>query len=220
MSSANLTPPLTARAFLLGDAEPADTAAVLARELSQHDVARSALRGLPRLSGSALQAVHGEIATVAVGLLDLGLGDALVSGWRKYVTMTKAARRTLVVPGSEAVVVLATHRVTWPYEAHIDVLVDGKKIASFDFEMTVVFDLHGVVAVLRLGDLVALRGGECTITATLTFEGATLARQQRRMDAALVVSLDSPVPMFGDAAIANARLRHRNAPTPLPARLP
>ena len=216
MSSATLTPPLTARTFLLGDAEPADTAAVLARELSQHDVARSALRGLTRLSGSALQAVHGEIARVAAGLLDLDLGDALVSGWRKYVAMTKAARRTLVVPGSEAVVVLATHRVTWPYEAHIDVLVDGKKIASFDLEMTVVFDLHGVVAVLRLGDLVALRGGECTITATLTLEGATLARQQRRMDAALVVSLDPPVPMFGDAAIANAPLRHRNAPTSLP----
>jgi hypothetical protein len=207
MNSPKQTPPLTALVFLSGDAEGDDTTEILARELGQHDVARSALSGLRRISGPALHAVDCEIATVAAGLLDLGLGGAVVRAWRKYTAMTEAAERTLAVSGSEEVVVLATHRVTWTYQPHIDLLVDGNKITTFDFEMTVVYDLDGVVAVVRRGELVALRGGDCAITATLTLEGATLAQRQRRMDAALVVSLDRPIPLLGKGSIPNIPVR-------------
>jgi hypothetical protein len=207
MNSPNQTPPLTALVFLSGDAEGDDTAEFLARELGQHDVARSALSGLRRISGPALHAVDCEIATVAAGLLDLGLGGAVVRAWRKYTAMTEAAERTLAVSGSEEVVVLATHRVTWTYQPHIDLLVDGKKITTFDFEMTVVYDLDGVVAVVRRGELVALRGGDCAITATLTLEGATLAQRQGRMDAALVVSLDRPIALLGKGSTPNIPVR-------------
>jgi hypothetical protein len=207
MNSPNQTPPLTALVFLSGDAEGDDTAEFLARELGQHDVARSALSGLRRISGPALHAVDCEIATVAAGLLDLGLGGAVVRAWRKYTAMTEAAERTLAVSGSEEVVVLATHRVTWTYQPHIDLLVDGKKITTFDFEMTVVYDLDSVVAVVRRGELVALRGGDCAITATLTLEGATLAQRQGRMDAALVVSLDRPIPLLGKGSTPNIPVR-------------
>jgi hypothetical protein len=207
MNSPNQTPPLTALVFLSGDAEGDDTAEFLARELGQHDVARSALSGLRRISGPALHAVDCEIATVAAGLLDLGLGGAVVRAWRKYTAMTEAAERTLAVSGSEEVVVLATHRVTWTYQPHIDLLVDGKKITTFDFEMTVVYDLDSVVAVVRRGELVALRGGDCAITATLTLEGATLAQRQGRMDAALVVSLDRPIALLGKGSTPNIPVR-------------
>ena len=91
--------------------------------------------------------------------------------WRRYSALTSAAERTLAAPGSEEVVLLATHRVTWTYEPHIDLLVDGRKVTSLELQMTVVFDLHGVAAVVQLGDLVALRGGGCLITATLAARG-------------------------------------------------
>jgi hypothetical protein len=212
MTTATLTRPLTALAFLLDNVEGADAAEALARQLGEHHVARTALGGLRRLSGSALRAVDGEIAAVAAGLLDLGLGDNLVSAWRKYAAMTSAAERTLAAAGSE-MVLLATHRVTWTREPHIDLLVDGRKITTFEFQLEVVFDLHGVVAVVRRGDLVALRGGECLITATLTLEGQTLAQRHARTHLALLVPLDPPASLLGNPTTADAPLRQRGALT-------
>jgi hypothetical protein len=208
MNPVTLAPPLTALEFLLDQADGDDTTDVLARELSKHDVARSALSGMRRLSGSALRAVDGEIAAVAAGLLDLGLGDAVARAWRKYTALTRAAEHTLAAPESEEIVVLATHRVTWAYRPHIDLLVDGKKITTFEFEMTVVNDLDGVVAVVRQGKLAALRGGACTITATLALEGAVLARRQGRTDAALLIPLDPPIPLLGGRVTTSVRVRH------------
>jgi hypothetical protein len=196
--------PLIARAFLFQDATEADAGEVLANRLGERHVARSALGGLGRLSGSALRAVNRELATAANGLIELDLGDALVSGWRKYSDLTRAAERTLAVPGSQEVVVLASHRVIWTNRPHIDLLVDGKKITTIDFELQMVFDVHGVIAVVRLGELVALRSGDCTIAARLTVEGQPLAQHQARMNIALVVRVDPTVPLLGATAPANA----------------
>ena len=213
MISANVAQPLTARMFLFGGAPSADAARGLARSLRQHGVARSALGGLRRLSGSALQAVDCEVASVAAGLLDVGLGEALVSAWRKHTALTQAAERTLAVGGSEEVVVLATHRVSWTYRPHVDLLLDGRKLKTFDFDLTVTFELHGVVAVVGRGDLVALRAGDCLITATLELEGQALARKQERMDVAFVVPLDPPVALLGEAASPHVGRRQRGALT-------
>jgi hypothetical protein len=198
MSTPTTPEPLTARTFLLGHAAE-DSAEVLARALREQEVARAALGGC-RLSAPALRAVDGEIAAVAARLLDLPLGDALVSAWRTYGALVSAAERTFAVPGSEEVVVLATHRVTWSCDPHLDLLVDGVRVTTLDFELAVTFDLEGVVAVVQLGNLVALRAGECTITASLTLQGATLAHRQGRTHPAIVLPLDPPVPLLGDAA--------------------
>ena len=105
----------------------------------------------------------------------------------------------IAVPGSEEVVVLATHRVAWSYDPHLDLLVDGVRVTTLDFALGVTFDLDGIVAVVRQGELVALRAGECTITASLTLQGATLAHRRARMHAAVVLPLRPPVPLLGDA---------------------
>lgn len=190
--------PLLARAFLFQDATGVDTAETLADRLGQRDVTRSALGRLPRLGGTALRAVNREVATVVDALLGLDLGTALVSGWRKYSDLTSAAERTLAVPGSEEVVVLASHRVVWPYRPHIDLLVDGKKVTTIDVELRLVFDLNGVVAVVRLGELVAVRCGDCAIDAVLSVQGQPVAQQHGRIDLALVVQVDPAVPLLGD----------------------
>lgn len=194
MSSAERTEPLSARVFLLGD--NTDTVDLLARSLSEQGVSHSAIQGLRGLSGSALQAVNREIATVANGLLNLSLGDVLISGWCKYTDLAKAAGRTLASPGSEEIVVLATHRVISTHHPSVELLVDGVKVYTFIFELSVVFDLNGIAAVIRQGDLVALRGGECIVTVTLTLEGTPLELSRKgRVDLALVIRLRRPIPL-------------------------
>jgi hypothetical protein len=200
MSPATLTRSLTARSFLFDDTSGADTAEALNRSLGEHGVARTAIHGVGRLSGSALQAVDREIGTVTDGLLDLDIGDMLVSGWRKYAALTKAAHSTLAAPGSEEVVVLATHRITFTHRPQIDLFVDDVKVNTLGFQLTMVFDVNGLVAVVRSGELVALRGGECVLTATLSLEGGQLAQQQRRIDLPVVVRLRPAIALVGGDA--------------------
>jgi hypothetical protein len=196
MSAVDLAEPLSARMFVLSDAPGADTAKTLAHSLSECDLPQGVTQRLGELSTSVLQAVHHEIATVADGLLNLDLGDLLLSGWRKYTALTQAAQRTLANPGTEEIVVLATHRVVSTHHPTLDLTVDGIKIHTFAFELKAVFDLNGVAAVLRQGELVALRGGECVLTATLTLEGTPLElSQKRRIDLALVIPLHRPIPL-------------------------
>lgn len=194
MSSTDVTEPLSVRAFLFGDAT--DTVELLTRSLSEQGMSQSVIQGLRKLSGSALQTANQEIATVANGLLNLDLGNILVSSWRKYTDLTKAAERTLAAPDSEEVVVLATHRIASTHHPSVDLLVDGIKVHTFVFELKVVFDLNGVTAVLRQGALVALHGGECVITATLTLEETPLELSRKgRINLALVVQLRRPIPL-------------------------
>jgi hypothetical protein len=194
VSATDVTAPVSARVFLLGDDTGADTAEVLARSLGESGVAGSAIQGLRGLSASALQAVHREVATVTNGLLNLDFGNLLVSGWRKYTDLTKAAKRTLASPDSEEIVVLATHRIVSTHQPSVDLIIDGIKVHTLVFELTVEFDLNGVVAVVRRGDLVALRCGECVVTATLTLKETSLKRSRKgRIDLPLVVRLNPPI---------------------------
>ncbi|MGH3833290.1 MAG: hypothetical protein ACRDRS_23120 [Pseudonocardiaceae bacterium] len=211
MSSADLTGRLSVRVFLLGDAT--DTVESLARSLSEQSVYQSSIQGLRSLSDSALWTVNRQIAAVADGLLNLDLEDVLMSGWRKYSDLTKAAERTLATPGSEEVVVLATHRVVSTHHPTVDLLVDGVKVHTFVFELKVVFDLNGVTAVLRQGVLVALRGGECVVTATLSLEGTPLELSRKgRIDLALIVQFHRPIPLTRQSLHTPASRLDRPAP--------
>ena len=199
MSSASLTEPLSARTFLLGETTD-NTADVLAQSLREQGVLQSPIRGLGGLSASAWQAVHQEIATVVDGLLNLDLGDLLIAGWCKYSDLTKAAKRTLVSPGSEEIVALATHRIVSTHHPSVDLIVNEAKAHTLKFGLSVVFDLTGVAAVVRRGDLVALRGGKCVVTATLKLEKTLLELTRKAsIDLHLVVPLRRPIPLAHQA---------------------
>jgi hypothetical protein len=195
MTTTTLHQPMTARLFLFGDGNGADSAQVIGRAVHEQGVARASLHGARRLTGSALEAVDQELGEVASGLLDLDLGDLLVAGWKKYESLTDSARRTLASPGSEEVVLLATHQITCSYQPYVDLLLDGVRLNSFEIDLTLVFEVTGVEAVVRAGDLVALRGGRCQVAGTLSLEGARLVERDRGFDLGLLVSLPRPIPL-------------------------
>jgi hypothetical protein len=184
-SSVDITGHLSARLFLLSDAADANTREVLARKLSESGGHLSKIKCLRGLPAPALHAVNQEIATVVDGLLNLDLGKLLMSGWRKHTDLESAAKRTLADPTNEEIVVLGTHRSISTHHLSVDLIVNGVNTHTFVFELTVVFDLNGSAVVVRGGDLVALRGGECVVTATLTLEGTQLELSRKgRIDLA------------------------------------
>jgi len=195
MTFAQLTGPLTARGLLAGADPRTDTARLLSRVLSEHGVARSALRGVRYLTASAVRAVEDELGRVADELLDIDLGDVVISGWCRHSALREAARRTRAISGSEEVLVLSPHRVTATYRPRVDIFVQNRKAESFDFELTVEFDLTGVCTVVRWGQLVGVKDGECLITAMLTLEGTPLWERRAHVDLIPLVRLHPAVPL-------------------------
>jgi hypothetical protein len=198
MSTTSLAAPpaTTLRDFLLGQPADGEGTTDLGRAFAERGIAGPALGGVRHLSSSAVRTVDHEVGTVVASLLSMDLGDALVAGWRKYQALVDAARRTRSSPAREEVLALATHRVTCSWSPRVDMMVDDIKVNTFEFELTVTFDVTGLSAVVAGGDLVALSGGACLVTGTLTLEGAVLAQRQRSLDPRFVVALQRPIQLL------------------------
>lgn len=200
MTSSTLPAPLTVRAFLFGDGTGADTAEAVGRAFREQGVAEAALRGVRHLSAAGAQLVDREVGKVVDNLLAFDLGDVLVSCWRKHRALTEAARRTLATPDSEEVVTLAAHQATATYCPYVDLFVDDVKVTTLEFKLAVTFLATGLAAVVRSGELVALEGGDCLATATLTLNEAKLAERRMQFEPALMVNLRRGIRLVDETA--------------------
>lgn len=216
---------LTVGNILLGnspDAEdPIDPGEVLARSFKEHGVVGSGVKGFRHLSGAAMRAVSTQLAEVLLTSLDLlDVKELLVNGWCKHKDLKEAAARTHAVPGSEELVTLATHRIDSTHQPSIDLIVKEATVHTCVFDVTVEFELNGVIAAVRQGMLVALRGGTCVITATLALGAIPLLPpQQRRIELARFINLKPGVRLLdqtttrssdGDSAKLNTRAGHQS----------
>ncbi len=187
--------PVTARSFLFTDGTAAGVLEGLGLVLHEHAIAGSALRTLRHHAGHVAAGVDQELGAVVERMLELDLGDVLVSGWREQADLVEAARRTHALAGSEEVVVLACHRVTSTYRPRVHLYVNDLLVTSFEFQLRIAFRLNGLAAVVRAGDLVSLCAGECTVEVTLALEGAVLAHRERALDLGAALPLTRPAPL-------------------------
>jgi hypothetical protein len=189
-------PPLTVRALLLGRPDDSDAVGALSRTIAERGPARASLKAVRHLSASAVESVDQEVGAVAAGLLSMDLGEVLLTGWREYQALADAARRTRSAPGSEEVLALASHRVTCTYAPRVDLVVDNMRLHTFEFDMTATFDLTGLSAVVARGSLVALSGGDCLTTATLSLDREVIAQGQRKLAPHFLLPLNRPIPLL------------------------
>jgi len=113
----------------------------------------------------------------------------LVAAWRKHQDLTAAARRTLAAPGSTELVDLAGHRVTATQEPYISILLDGHRVATIRFELTLVFDVSALLAEIHAGRLAALHSGRCGITGALAVQGIEVVSRQAHLDLPGIIPL-------------------------------
>jgi hypothetical protein len=200
---------MTAGAFLFsGSGSPgpidivsSDQASIkaMADAMQQQGALGSISTAVKTLSRAGLGAVSNQIAAAAHGLLDLdrGLGEFVVQGWCQIAELTAAARRTAATPGSEVVVDLATHSITWTHNPQIDVLVNDARVATVHFELSIRFTVKGLAATVRDGNLVRLSSGECEVTGTLAAEGRQLAQREAQFQLPLLMRLGDGIPLLG-----------------------
>jgi hypothetical protein len=190
---------LTVRTFLLGSG-PEDDTAKIRQLLSNNDVVSRCGGDLTRLTQQGREAAEEQLASVTAGLLDLDLGDLLIYGWRTRERLIKAARETRQIPGRLDVVQLGTYRFTSAYNPTIELLVDGVKVHTFRFQLTVIFDIDVVALIIRDGLITGLKAGDGAVTGTLTLEmpggDIDLVNQQRKINLHLIVNVDHGIALL------------------------
>ena len=207
MTSATTQTGLTVRTFLLGS-RPEDDTIRIRQLLSENDVVGRCGRDLTRLTQQGREAAEEQLASVTAGLLDLDLGDLLIYGWRTRERLIKAARQTRQLPGRHEVVQLGAHRITSAHNPTIELLIDGVKVHTFRFQLTVIFDIEVAALIIRDGMLTALKAGDGAVTCTLTLEmpggDVELVNHQRKIHLHLIINIGRGIPLFpagdGDGA--------------------
>ena len=198
---------LTVRTFLLGGGS-ADNTAKIRQLLSEHQVVSRCGGNLTKLTQQGRDAAEEQLASVTAGLLDLDLGDLLIYGWRTRERLVRAARQTRQIPGRREVVQLGSHRITSAYNPTVELLIDGVKVHTFRFQLTVIFDIEVAALIIRDGMLTALKAGDGAVTCTLTLEmpggDVELVNQQRKINLHLIINIGRGIPLLpadaGDGA--------------------
>jgi hypothetical protein len=208
MTSATTQTGLTVRSFLLGGGSEDDTAKIR-QLLSEHDIVSSCGSSLTRLTQQGRVAAEEQLASVTAGLLELDLGDLLIYGWRTRERLVNAARQTRQIPGRREVVQLGTHRITSAHNPTIELLIDGVKVHTFRFQLTVIFDIEVAALIIRDGMLTALKAGDGAITCTLTLEmpgeDVELVNQRRKINLHLIINIGHGIPLLPADAEDGAR---------------
>ena len=113
----------------------------------------------------------------------------IAAGWQKHADLTAAARRTLAAPGSTDLVDLASHRVSAAQEPYVTILVDGHRMATVRFGLSLAFEISALLAEISAGRLVALHSGRCAVTGALAIQGINVITRQAHIDLPGIVSL-------------------------------
>ena len=155
---------------------------------------------LHMLPSPTLAAAVSEVSVAVAGLLDVSLIGMLAAGWQAHHDLTRAARRTLAAPGISELVRLARHEITVTQRPSVTVLIDGRRVATVELELSVVFDITALLAGVRDGRLVAVRSGRCDITATLAIGGMDVMSRQASLELPGVIPLNPGIPLLAAAA--------------------
>lgn len=200
---------------LLFGTDRASAADALAEALHEQGSVAALTGGVRRLSGAAGQAVERQVAASVDAFLDLDLLDLAAAGWRFSSRLREAARLTRDVAGRTEIVPMVTHRVTSAHHPCVDLFVDSVRLGTLDVGLTVVFDIDGLVAVVRRAELVAVECGRCTATGTLEVERITLANRQSGLDLPGTLRLRRGVPLLSPVAhVEPPTVAVRSRPSP------
>ncbi|MDN5767082.1 MAG: hypothetical protein L0H96_10550 [Humibacillus sp.] len=198
MTTTDLAEPISVRTMLFGSDE--DAVEVLRAAVTSGHAASLLGDALATVSAATGSAVVEEFTKVVAGLFAIDLTDALMMGWRSHQTLMAAARRTAQAADTEELVDLVTHEISWAQEPYVELFVDGLKVATVHFQLSLNLEVKALVASINGGRLTAVHSGSCTLTAALTAQtlaakALTLAERSAHVDLPLVLHLGRGLPL-------------------------
>jgi hypothetical protein len=175
-----------------------DAAETLAGEILSPGGEESLGRALAHLPETTRKAAVQEAASTAAALLEVDPIEVLLRGWREHRDIVSAARQTLATPGSTELVTMAGHEVTVDQKPSVNVLVDGKQVATLRLGLTIVFDVSTLLLGINGGRLTAVHSGHCDVTVTLAVQGTDLAVRHAHLELPGAVRIGQGIRLLPD----------------------
>lgn len=134
-------------------------------------------RPLRALGAVARRALIEEIEAKLRMVLSETLIDLIVGGWRTYAAVMQAIRKSRGQPGVDQIVPLRNHTIKAARENSLDIEVDNFRVMTLSSQLVVSVQLYDAVAVVKDGQLVAVRSGQAKAEGTVTVEGIEIGRR-------------------------------------------
>ena len=134
-------------------------------------------RPLRTLGAVARRALIEEIEAKLRMVISETLVDLIVGGWRTYAAVMQAIRKSRGQPGVDQIVPLRNHTIKAARQNSLDIEVDNFRVMTLSSQLLVSVQLYDAVAVVRDGQLVAVRSGQAKADGTLTVEGVKIGRK-------------------------------------------
>ena len=134
-------------------------------------------RPLRTLGAVARRALIEEIEAKLRMVISETLVDLIVGGWRTYAAVMQAIRKSRGQPGVDQIVPLRNHTIKAARQNSLDIEVDNFRVMTLSSQLLVSVQLYDAVAVVRDGQLVAVRSGQAKADGTVTVEGVKIGRK-------------------------------------------
>ena len=184
---------VTAKGVLFGAAEPG---AVVGESPGWRGATQRLGGTLTTISTAGRAAVERELSGALGRLLDQDLGRIIVAGLRRHPALIAAAQATAANPTASEVVQLASNRITNTHQPYVDIVINGAKAATVQFELDLTFDIDVLVGTVRAAKLISLQSGHCTATVALSCEQQELAKREVQLDLSVTLPLGDGVPLL------------------------
>jgi hypothetical protein len=134
----------------------------------------------------------GQVQSSLGALHDIDIREALLAAWEVSKKLNEAAHESLATNAPQNVHIDG-YSIPIDYEPELEVLVDGRPIATVHFRLRLTLELFNFDGVVERGRLVRLSSEAFDVTAVLAAEGQTVARRSARLD----LRFELPVPPDG-----------------------
>jgi hypothetical protein len=144
--------------------------------------------------GSRYEAVK-EVERITAEVTDLNLVDIIIGAVSTYGELRDAGRRTIGAPDSTEFVELVGHQVTLQNQPSVQLIANGKQVATVHLLLSLVIDIQALTAVVRHGRLTALQIGRCDVGAFVGIEGTTVVRRQAQLQLPGSIPFGAGIPL-------------------------
>jgi hypothetical protein len=132
-------------------------------------------QALPRKPPLAVWAgVSRAVSRALQQALEVNIADVLVAGWNTYQSLLEYADPAKHPPQEVASVTLWEHTITSSHEPQVELLVNGKKIATVTCGVDLELQFESATLTIQGGKILEVKAGTCVGKGVLKCEGAVL----------------------------------------------
>jgi len=124
--------------------------------------------------------VRDAVVEKATGILDLNLLDIIVSGWKKYMQISKYADRKKYGTEEAILVPLAEHTIESKQSPYVEVLLRDHPVGRVVFDLSLSLTLEGFVLKIQDGSIREIQSGSGKGIGELSLSGQSIYKKESK----------------------------------------